>query len=86
MIQLLDIRRHAESGHRVEYTKGVTSLEQLMRISLVKCPESEEDDVVDHVGIGDVIEEGGKGFDSVGSKVVEFGDHLLSRFVGDGRG
>lgn len=86
MVQLLHVRGHTQRRHRIENAEGVTPLEQLVRVPLMQRPEREEDDVVDHVRVGDVVHERREGLDGVGPQVVELGHELLGGFVGDGGG
>jgi len=64
----------------------MAALEELAGVSLVEGAGDEEGDVVDHVAVGEVVEEFGEGADCVGAKVAEFGDELFGCFGGEGGG
>lgn len=65
LVELLDVRGDAEGGHGVEHAERVTPLEQLVRVPFVEGAGNQENDVVNHVGVGNVVEEGGEGFDCI---------------------
>lgn len=64
----------------------MTSIEQFVGVALVQCSQGEENDIVDHVRIRDVVHKRRKRLDSIGSDVVELGNKLLRRLVGNGSG
>lgn len=61
----------------------MTSLQQLSCISLVQCASDEEGDVVDHVGVSEVVHELGKAAGRIGLDISELGDELIERLVGE---
>ena len=61
----------------------MTLCDQLGDGPLVEGPRDEEDDVVDHVAVGDVVQEGGQSARGVVPHVLELGDELLAEFVVD---
>ncbi len=77
VVQLLDVGRHAEDGHRLEPAQRVAPVQQLARVALVEGASDEEGDIVDHVAICYVVHELGEGPDGVGADVAELGDELL---------
>lgn len=51
LVELLDIRRNTESGHRVENTQGVTPFEKFVSIPFMQSPGNKQNDIVDHVRV-----------------------------------
>lgn len=64
----------------------MTAFKKLSGVSFVKSPRDQKSDVVDHVGVCEVVHEFGEGADCVRSKVAELGDHLVRGSPGQGRG
>jgi hypothetical protein len=64
----------------------MASLDQLARIALVERASDEEDNVIDHVTVGNIIQEGGERLYSLGADVMKLGDKLLGTFFCDSRG
>lgn len=52
-----------------------------MRVAFMERAGDEEDDVVDHVGVCNIVEEGGEGFDGIRAEKVELVDEELRGFV-----
>jgi hypothetical protein len=61
----------------------MTSFQQFMSISFMQRPCNQQDDIINLITIRDVVEELGEITDGLGTEVIEFLDHLLSRFIGD---
>ena len=57
--------------------------DQLRDWPLVQRAGDEQDDVVDHVGVGDEVQEGGQLARGVVPHVLELGDELLAQVVVD---
>lgn len=47
----------------------------------MECASDEQDDVVDHVAVGDEVEEGRQWLDSVISHMLELDDSLFAKFI-----
>ena len=61
----------------------------LGNVAVVEGAGDEEDDVVNHVAVGDVVEEGGEGLDGLLAHVVELCHELVLEALvngGDGQG
>ncbi|KAI3477715.1 hypothetical protein L1887_60488 [Cichorium endivia] len=84
VVELLHRRGYAERRHGVEYAERVAALEELVGIALVKRTGDEEDDIVDHVGVGHVVQELGERLGGVRAQILELGDELACGLVGDG--
>ena len=63
----------------------MTPLEQFMRVSFMQCSSNEENNIVDHVGVSDVVEELGKLAASIRAYVIELVDQTLRGLFGDCR-
>jgi len=63
----------------------VALVNELMGITLVESAGNEQNDIVDHVAVGDVVQEGGQGLDSVSPEVLELFHHLLCALFSNGR-
>ena len=64
----------------------MTSFQQLMRIPLMQRPRNQQDNVVNLIGIRNVIKEFGEISNGLGTKVIEFVNEFFSGFVGDDGG
>lgn len=71
--------------HLLEAAERVALGHQLRDGALVEGARDQQDDVVDHVAVGDEVEEGGEGASRVVAHVLELGDELLPQLVVDHR-
>jgi hypothetical protein len=56
LIQFFYIGSNTESRHRLEDAQWMTAFDKLMCISLVQRPGNEKDDVVNHVGVCNIVQ------------------------------
>ncbi len=71
--------------HLLEGPQRVALAHQLRDGPLVQGAGDEQDDVVDHVAVGDEVEEGGQLAGGVVAHVLELGHQLLAQVVVDDR-
>jgi len=71
----------AEGGHGLEHPERVALVNELVGVTLVEGSSDQENDIVDHVAVGDVVKEGGEGLGGMGPEVLELGNHLLRAFL-----
>jgi len=85
--ELLSVGGQAEGGHGLEQAEGVALVNELVGVTLVEGAGDEQNDIVNHVAVGDVVQEGGQGLDGVSPEVLELCHHLLcALFSNGGRG
>jgi len=82
--ELLRVGGQTKGGHGLEQAEGVALVNELVGITLVEGAGNEQNDVIDHVAVGDVVQEGGQGLDSVGPEVLELFHHLLCALFSNG--
>lgn len=85
MVQLLHVRRHTQRRHGIKHPERVTPLQQLVRVPLMQRPQRQQDDIVNHVRVRDVVHECREGLDRVCPEIVKLGYELFGGLVGDGR-
>ena len=81
---LVDLRHVVARSDRpdgLEHAERMALLEQLVEISLVERTDDDEDDVVDHVPVCDVVKEGRKWLDRIEFHVLEFIHKLFSAII-----
>lgn len=61
----------------------MTPLEKLVRVPLMERTRDEEDNVVNHVCVGDVVKEGTERLDGIAPQEVELVDEELGCLVVD---
>lgn len=83
VVQLSWGRGNVNRFHLLEAAQGMALGDELGDGTLVEGPGNQQDDVVDHVAVGDEVEEGRQWFDSVISHVLELNDELLAQLVVD---
>ena len=71
--------------HLLKTSQRMTFTYQLGDWSLVERPCDQEDDVVNHVSVGDVVQEHGEGPGGLVPHVLELGHQLLPQLVLDDR-
>ena len=86
LVELADVVAGGEGPDGLEHAERVAPLEELAEVALVEGARDDEDDVVDHVPVGDVVEEGRERLDGVELHVLELVHHLLDALLLDGRG
>lgn len=85
VVQLSRIGRHMDGLHLLEAAQRMALGDQLGDGTLVQRSGDQQNDVVDHVAVGDEIQEGGQRLDGMVAHVLEFDDQLLAQFVVDYR-
>ena len=64
-------------GGFLEHTEGVALCEEFVDVTSRQGTLEEKHDVLNHVLVGNEVEEGGEGFDCLGAYILELG-HKLS--------
>ena len=61
-------------------------MDKLGNVSIVQGPRNEQDEIIDHVGIGEIVKKGSQGLHSLGAHKSEFVDKFSGAVLGDSLG
>jgi len=86
IVQLLDVRGNAENRECLEPAQRVASLQELSCVALVQGPRDKQRDVIDHVAVGEELEESGRRTGGLGEQVTKFSYELVGHFASERRG
>lgn len=86
LVDLADVVAGREGTDGLKHAEGVAALQQLAQVALVEGACDDQDDVVDHVPVGDVIQERRERLHGVELHVLELVDHLVDALLLDDRG
>lgn len=85
IVQLSWIGGHVNSLHLLETAQRMALGNQFGNWPLVQCASDQQNDVVNHVAVGDEVQECRQWLDGMVAQVLELNHQLLAQFVVDDR-